>query len=221
LIAPAFLYFMVSLHQQLLPSVTMTKIAGFTLAFFYFLAATLSYGAQLTLVPNHLRQNAVFMAELWYFFNPASLAYFINQTGYALWALAVMTLFWPLVKRGGVEKGLGILFMLSAALSLTAYAGLLAEVPSLASLTLVSGGLTIPIPVLALILAIRKLKMTDTPAKHEAAVTPQDRVICYRSRQKWKVKQAEKMGQRMSPWKNRQILRSLERKKELQCHASS
>ncbi len=169
-IAPVFLYFMVSLHRLLLPTVSMTKIAGYTIAVFYVVAATLSYGAQLTLVPYYLNQNAIFMAEIWYFFNQDSLAYFINQTSYAFWAVAVLLLFWSLIKKVGIERWLGALFILSAITSLMAYAGLMAGVPVLSSLTLISGVLTLPIAILALILAIKRLIKINAAVGPEAVI---------------------------------------------------
>lgn len=169
-IAPVFLYFMVSLHQLVSPSVSITKITGYTIAMFYVVAATFSYGAQLTLVPYYLNQDAIFMAELWYFFNPDSLAYFINQTGYAFWAVAVLVLFWSLFKREGIERWLGALFILSAITSLMAYAGLLAGVPALSFLTLISGVLTLPIAILALVLAIKRLRKINAAVDPEAAI---------------------------------------------------
>lgn len=175
-IAPVFLYFMISLHQLFLPFVSITKITGYTISVFYAVAATASYGAQLTLVPYYLNQNKFFMAELWYFFNPDSLAYFINQTGYALWAVAVILLFWSLVKREGIERWLGVLFLLSAIISLAAYTSLLAGVKTLDLLTLISGVLTLPIAMLSLILAIKRLKGMVSPGVQGDKVIKLDQV---------------------------------------------
>jgi endonuclease/exonuclease/phosphatase family metal-dependent hydrolase len=153
-----------------------------TLAAGYLLCVSGAYGAQLTLLPYYLRRNMPAMAEVWFFNNPESLAYFINQTGYALWALAVLALFGNEVKREGSRRWLGSLFILSALLSLSAYGGLLLGKPRLNALTLLSGALTIPIIVLAFTMAVKAFRndngedpltiqseMSEAPASTEEA----------------------------------------------------
>jgi endonuclease/exonuclease/phosphatase family metal-dependent hydrolase len=168
-IAPFFLYFIISLHNYLSVEISVFKAAGLTLAAGYGLCVSGAYGTQLTVLPYYLRRNMPAMAEIWFFNNPESLAYFINQTGYALWALAVLVLFGSEVKREGIRRWLGSLFILSALLSLAAYGGLLFAKPHLNALTLLSGALTIPITVLAFTMGVKAFRNDNEEDPH----TPQ------------------------------------------------
>ena len=167
-IAPSFLYFVIALHGFLGVGFGLKKMTGITLTVFYLLCATVSYGAQLTMVPFYLRHQMPAMAEIWFFFNVNSISYFINQTGYALWGLAVILLFGSLVKQRGMVQWIGILFVASSLLSLVAYAGLLLEIPFANALTLASGILVFPIAVLACLVSIKNRKArseSDQPSE--------------------------------------------------------
>lgn len=159
--APVMLYFFISLHQLLVSPISFKKTAGYTLGFFYLLMASVSYGTQLTLVPVYLQQDSFLMAEIWYFFNPDSLAYFINQSGHALWALSALLLFGSLMKETGSVRWLGILFVFSAMASLVAFGGLLASVQGTAMFALVRGGLLIPTALIGFFIGIKNLKSSQ------------------------------------------------------------
>lgn len=154
-IAPVLMYFLYMLQRVVLVSGGVRKAAGITLGFFYFAFATVSYGSQLTLLPLYLSRNMTAMANTWFFYDSHSVAYFLNQTGYALWGGAVLILFGHLVKHSGLRRWLGVLMAASALLSLAAFAGLLLDHAQLKLMTLVSGALVIPIAMLAIVLAAK------------------------------------------------------------------
>ena len=166
-IAPAFLYLLITLTRYTTNQLDTWQIAGLTLAGFYLLCATVSYGSQLILLPYYLRQEMYSIAEIWFFLNENSIPYFVNQTGYALWACSVLLLFGRLVKEKGIWRWLGGLFILSGLLSIIAYAGLLLSVPMLNQLTLASGVLTLPIAILAFVAGHRRVTLAGDDRKEE------------------------------------------------------
>ncbi len=155
-IAPAYVYFMISLLKMNQAEIDIHKAAGLTIAVFYIICATIAYGAQLTLVPYYLNHGQPFMAQHWFFFDNHSISYYINHTGYALWAMSALFLFTGMVGKKGVTRVIGVLFVLSAALSLAAYAGLIFKIPVLNLMTVPSGMLTIPISLFSVMLAAKK-----------------------------------------------------------------
>jgi hypothetical protein len=155
-IAPAYLYFMFSLLRLDETEIGIYTAAGLTIACFYLVCATIAYGAQVTLVPYYLNRGQLLMAQYWFFFDNHSISYYINQTGYALWSMSALFLFTGMVGKKGIARVIGFLFVLSASLSLVAYAGLIFKFPALNLMTIPSGMLTIPISLFSIMLAAKK-----------------------------------------------------------------
>ncbi|SMP39260.1 hypothetical protein SAMN06296020_101207 [Anoxynatronum buryatiense] len=172
-IAPVFLYFIYILQRVVLISGGIRKAAGVTLALFYVIFVTFSYISQLTLLPLYLSRNMSAMASTWFFYESHSIAYFTNQTGYALWGGAMLFLFGHLVKYPGLRRWLGVLITIAALLSLAAFAGLLLDLDGLNMLTLVSGALVIPIAVLSIVLAVKAEPLHREEESFEEKPTPQ------------------------------------------------
>ncbi|MEN1759789.1 hypothetical protein AAIG11_04830 [Anoxynatronum sibiricum] len=172
-IAPVFLCFIYILQRMVLISGGIRKAAGVTLAVFYVIFVTISYGSQLTLLPLYLSRNMPAMASTWFFYESHSIAYFLNQTGYALWGGAMLFLFAHLVKQPGLRRWLGVLITMAAFLSLAAFAGLLLELDGLNLLTLISGALVIPIAVLTIVLAVKAEPLHQEEESFEKKPTPQ------------------------------------------------
>jgi len=156
LIAPLVLYMM---SAQLDRAGTGGGTAGLTGRLFlagYLVLNSISYASQIVLVPGFMRAGMVQQAGLFYFGSEESVVYFLNQMGYAFWAVGAIILFVPLVRHSGMIRYISGLYLISALLSIAAFAGLMADSKVLNSLTLYSGLILAPVGILTAIWGIRE-----------------------------------------------------------------
>ncbi len=150
LLAPAILYMM-------LAQINWTKIRGLFsrlgLIFLsvYVVLVSVAYGSQAILIPRLLANGMIEQSKIWYFGSPHSITLFINLTGYFFWALGTLFVFSSLVYKKGLIKYIGMLYVLSAILSIVAFLGLLADSKFMVSMTMPSGLLIIPIAIITFI----------------------------------------------------------------------
>lgn len=150
LLAPAILYMMLVQIRWAKSRGLFTRL-GLILLSVYAVLVSIAYGSQAILIPLLLANGLTEQARLWYFGSPYSITFFIDLTGYFFWAMGTLCIFTSLVYRKGLMKYVGILYVLSAALSIVAFLGLLVESRFMVSMTLPSGLLIIPLAVLTLI----------------------------------------------------------------------
>lgn len=155
LIAPTFtvvlavLAFGVETRKKTL---VLDRLGGLFLAC-YAALVTVAYVSQYTYFMSLLAKG--YQAEMWYFNNPQSIAYFLNQLGYAFFALGSMMIAYKLLFEEGGVRAIGILLWISGILSLLAFAGLILDNAVLNFCTIISGVVTVPIGVLVVVRGYR------------------------------------------------------------------
>lgn len=156
LIAPAILYLM---WAQLGGATLENRIVfrlGWVFLTAYLVLNSISYASQAILVPKFLVSGMKDLALSWYFNSDISIAYFCNQTGYAFWGVGAFILFGPLMTRKGIIRYLGIIYGISALLSLVAFLGLVFDNEGINSLTLPAGLVLIPVGILTVIWGLKE-----------------------------------------------------------------
>lgn len=155
LICPAMLYMLYAQISSLAePSPMAVRLGGVFFAV-YAVFAGIAYGSQMILIPRLIRAGMEAQARLWYLEASPSIVYFLNQTGYFFWALAILILFVPLLKSSGLTRALSIIYTVSAVLSIVAYLGLIVENDRLNSVTFISGLMLLPAGILGVLSGIR------------------------------------------------------------------
>ncbi len=155
LIAPAALYLIFALlyktprHRNLFFQLGIVSLAV------YATLVSVSYGAQMILIPRLLEADRDFCAALWLFGSPYSASYFLNQTGYVFWGIGVMALFEPFTRRQGLQKIAGTLMLISGILSIIAYSGYILDIAFLNALTILSGIVILPVGIIAVLIGSR------------------------------------------------------------------
>lgn len=155
LISPSIVYLMSSqltaagIHDKVL------KTAGLIFIAVYAALNCISYGSQVVLVPKMLEVGMQEQLSLWHFGSEVSIAYFLNQTGYFFWATGALLLFSGFVKHKGMIRYISIIYVVSAVLSIVAFAGLVLGNTFLNSMTFASGLLLLPVGVLTVIWGLR------------------------------------------------------------------
>jgi hypothetical protein len=123
----------------------------------YFVLITISYGSQVFYLPWILDMHPQPQVLKWFFYNPESIAYKVNQSGYLSWSLGTFFFLFPVIRK---QKGLlliaFIIFLLSASLQTIASIGTFLDIKELAQLSFFSGILLFPAGILILIFAARK-----------------------------------------------------------------
>ena len=119
------------------------NILGLLFLTTYVTLVTVSYASQYTLFPSLLSQGSPGL-ELWYFNNPQSIPYFLNQLGYTFFALSALLIGFKLLYEQGLAKAVGILLWLSGVLSIIAFIGLSIDSPALNFTSIISGLTTVP-----------------------------------------------------------------------------
>jgi hypothetical protein len=147
LIAPALLYMMLAQLRRLGVGGIALRLGLLFLAA-YLVLSSVSYASQAVLLPRFLVAGRLDAARSWLFSAPGSIAYFLNQLGYCFWGAAAIVLFYRAWNRQGLSALIAGFFLLSAVLSILAFAGLLLEVPGLMAMTLPSGLALLPVGVL-------------------------------------------------------------------------
>jgi len=159
LIAPSITYLIISIIISEDEKIDLLKISGLFFILLYFILATFAYSSQFTIFLYLLKSPKYYnLAELFYFGNFNSIVYYINQLGYFSFALGTIFLFSRDILKKGIKKIIALFFLLSAFLSVIAFIGLLLNSPKINSVTLPSGFLTLPLGVLTIIYAFKKVK---------------------------------------------------------------
>ena len=161
LISPSIVYLMAAqLTAAGIPE-KVFKIPGMVFLAVYVALNCISYGSQIVLVPKLLEAGLYDQLALWYFGSEVSVAYFLNQTGYLFWAIATLVLFSRFISQKGMIRYISILYMVSAALSILAFIGLVLNNAALNSMTFPSGLLLLPVAVITLIWGVKGRKYED------------------------------------------------------------
>ncbi|MDZ7723820.1 MAG: hypothetical protein U5R06_13690 [candidate division KSB1 bacterium] len=148
LIAPLLYYLILSVIRKTGEPLTLTQQAGLIFTGIYTVLATISYTSQLSLVPALLHDQSDLLG-LFYFFNPHSIPYYLNQLGYCLFGVGALFLFIGKLNTIGPQRWFALLFVLSGALSIIAFIGLLVDSQVINGLTLPAGLLLLPCGILA------------------------------------------------------------------------
>jgi len=162
LIAPAFGFIMIMTLESI--EGKNRALYNFSLIFFavYAVLVSISYSAQFALVPRLLRSGMTGIAAQWYFNTPDSIAGFFNQMGYSILIIPMMLWAIELLKQKGVLKVTAVFLILSSALQLGAFIGMIADIPELSFLTLPSGLMVLPLGVLSVLYGLKLNKMAMT-----------------------------------------------------------
>lgn len=139
-------------------------ILGLSILPCYLTLVSIAYTSQVILLPSLLLGGID--AELWYFNNPGSIPYFLNQLGYSFFALSALAIGWRFLERRGLPRAMGTILWLSGILSLVAFLGLALDNQVLNAATFISGILTVPLGVLAILWGLRLRRESDC---HEAS----------------------------------------------------
>lgn len=150
LIGPALIYMMISQLNLLKNEFGRTDVIGIIFLAAYLVLCSISYGAQFLIVPGLIEQKLVNVAHAMYFDSGTSFSYFLNQTGYFFWAMGTLVLFSKFIVRRGAIKAITIIYMLSATLSVIAFAGLIIESKILNLMTFVSGIILLPVGIISI-----------------------------------------------------------------------
>jgi hypothetical protein len=164
LIAPTFIATLVLLlHAARVPLDSARRwISGILLAG-YLTLATIAYSSQYTFLPTLVDRDPQ-AAALWYLHDAGSLTYALDLTGYALLALAAITIATTLWPHTGRLRAIAGCLVAMGALSLAAlgfHAGDLSSAASVATIS--SAAFTLPILVLAILLGWDLRRETRSP----------------------------------------------------------
>jgi hypothetical protein len=148
LLAPAIVYMMLAQLAKLQQGEGLGRSFGMVFIVAYVALNSVGYASQAVLVPRFLAAGQAGLARAWYFASPASIAYFVNQLGYCFWGIGVIVLFAKAQRGHGLPAFIASLYLLSALLSLMAFAGLLLDNQVLNNLTMPSGLALLPVGIL-------------------------------------------------------------------------
>jgi hypothetical protein len=151
LISPSIVYMMLSQLNKFPEKNKLSTGLGNIFISVYVVLNCISYGSQVVLVPGFIEQGDMAAARNWYFGSSVSVSYFLNQTGYFFWAVGTIILFIRFLKNKGYSKYIGIIYLISAILSIFAFMGLLINNSFINSITLVSGLVLLPVGILTVI----------------------------------------------------------------------
>lgn len=147
LIAPALLYMMLAQLRRLAVGGIALRLGLLFLAA-YLVLTSVAYASQAVLVPRFLAAGRLEAARSWLFSAPGSIAFFLDQLGYCFWGAAAIVLFYRTWNWQGLSALIAGFYLLSAVLSILAFAGLLLDVPGLLAMTLPAGLVLLPVGVL-------------------------------------------------------------------------
>jgi hypothetical protein len=148
LLAPAIVYMMLAQLAKLQQGDGLGQRFGMVFIVAYVVLNSVAYASQAVLVPRFLAAGQAGLARAWYFASPASIAYFIDQLGYCFWGIGAIALFAKAQRGHGLPAFIASLYLLSALLSLMAFAGLLLESRVLNALSAPSGLALLPVGIL-------------------------------------------------------------------------
>ncbi|MBI9097553.1 MAG: hypothetical protein JEY91_03695 [Spirochaetaceae bacterium] len=120
----------------------------------YVVFVTISYTSQYIYFINLLNSD-VNSAAQWYFGNFNSLPYYLNQLGYTFFALGGIFIGYRYCFDRGIKKAFGIILEICSLLSIIAFIGLALGNKFLNTATLISGLLTLPFGIFAIIIGMK------------------------------------------------------------------
>lgn len=152
LIAPALVALMLTFTSVKLEKTTplLDRIGSLFLGG-YFVLVTLSYTAQYAFLPRLLAAGEMELAKLWFFEGPASIPYYLNQLGYALFGASAFFIGYKLLFEGGAPRLIGIALWVSGLLSWMAFFGLALQIEPQGLLSILSGLLTLPVGIMSIL----------------------------------------------------------------------
>ena len=157
-IAPSLLWMLRSLYPLMTGNISKRWLSMAVFFYLlYFLLIEISYGSQVFYLPWILDMYPQPVVLKWFFYNPDSIAYLFNQSGYLSWSLATFFLFFPLIgKQRKLLLIASLIFLLSAVLQTLASLGVFLNIENLASLSFFSGILLFPAGILLMIFSTKK-----------------------------------------------------------------
>jgi CDP-diacylglycerol--glycerol-3-phosphate 3-phosphatidyltransferase len=158
-ISPSIIYLMLSQLAKYALKDKVTSTLGFIFLGGYFVLNSIAYASQMILVPRLFQSGMVEHARVWYFNSSFSIAYFANQMGYCFWAIGTIILFSSYIFKKGMIKYLSIIYMVSAVLSIVAFAGLIIDNESINSMTLYSGLVLLPVGIMTTIWGMKEYRV--------------------------------------------------------------
>ncbi|MBN2350717.1 MAG: DUF4386 family protein [Bacteroidales bacterium] len=165
LIGPALVYMLLSFFKTIKVKVLKPfNVFGIWCYIVYLIFITFSYASQTIVLPVMLKSCPQETQLKWYFLNEPSIPGYLNQTGYLIWSLGTILLFFPFFKLKGIPGFIPIILFASALLQIMASFGYFFQNPYLSNLTSFSGILLLPVGILILIFSLR-LKV-EIPGKN-------------------------------------------------------
>jgi len=157
LLAPAVVYMMLAQLAKLQQGEGIGQRFGMVFIAAYVVLSSVAYLSQVVLVPRFINATGqLAFAKAWYFGSPDSIAYFVDQLGYCFWGIGAIALFAKAQRGHGLAALIASLYLLSALLSLMAFAGLLLDNRVLNNLSLPSGLALLPVGILTAIWGRRR-----------------------------------------------------------------
>lgn len=156
LLAPAIVYLMLAQLNMLQTADSVSKRFGMVFLGAYVVLNGVSYASQAVLLPRFLAAGQMDLARAWYFASPSSVSFFLNQLGYCFWGIAAIALFFGTFRVPRLVGLIAAFYMLSALLSIFAFAGLLFESQAFMRLTMPSGLVLLPVGVLTVVWGMQK-----------------------------------------------------------------
>jgi len=165
LLSPSILYLLITqltfakkVHEPSTPETSIGEIMGFLFLAAYLVLNSISYASQVIVVPRLIEAGRLELAEFWYFNAEGAVAYFLNQMGYFFWAAGSFILFVSFLNRPGILRLISAILVLSAVLSVFAFAGLITGNQGLNNLTFFSGIVLLPVGILGIIQGVKLKK---------------------------------------------------------------
>jgi|GEM_PF-2225985 len=152
---------LVALFRDVKPGQDLPGVLG---AFFlapYLMSVSTAYVSQYTLFPRFLADMSIVgrsLVKSWYYNNPDSIPYMLDLLGLVFFALSALAIGSRLLGKRGWSRGMGWLLLLSGMTALLGFGGYVLDNLLVESAAVVSGFLTVPFCVLAVLQAARQLR---------------------------------------------------------------
>jgi len=151
LISPSVLYMMIAQIKQSGTEQGILQKLGYLFLAAYLVLNSIAYASQMTVAPSFIKAEMTEQLKVWYMGSNKSVIYFLNQMGYFFWAAGTLLLFSNHLKQKGIIRYISIIYLVSAVLSVAAFAGLIFENDAMNSMTVISGMILAPIGILTII----------------------------------------------------------------------
>jgi hypothetical protein len=115
---------------------------------------TAAYVSQYTVFPRLLADMSIVgrsQVKAWYYNNPDSIPYFLALLGHAFFSLSALAIGSALLARTRIERAIGWLLLVSGTTGLIGFAGYVVNVLAVEAALVLSGFLTLPVAVLAVV----------------------------------------------------------------------